>query len=311
MKQRAASTITDTILMVRPANFGYNTETATNNSFQDSEGAKEVEKIKAAALSEFDQMVVQLRAKGIDVLVMDDGDIPAKPDAIFPNNWFSCHTTGEIISYPMFAENRRIERIPDYMQKLIDAYGFSHRIYLEAYENQSKYLEGTGSMIIDRVHKICYACLSPRTDEEVLDDLCERMSYEKICFDAVDRQGEAIYHTNVMMALGENLAVISLDTIKDIEQKEKVLRALQKTHKKIVDISLEQVEQFAGNMLQVKNKARKPFLVMSQSAFDSLNNEQLESIHQSTETMVIDIPTIERYGGGSVRCMMAEIFIPS
>ncbi len=310
MKKQAASTITDTIVMVRPASFGFNVETAASNAFQDAEGAQEVEQIKRAALEEFDNMVELLRAKGIDIIVMEDDASPVKPDAVFPNNWFSCHTSGEIISYPMYAENRRIERVPSFLNNLIEAYGYTHKIALEAYEKQAKYLEGTGSMIIDRVHKICYACLSPRTDDQVLTDFCIRMGYQKVSFNSVDKNGQDIYHTNVMMALGENLAVISLDTIKDETQRAEVVEILNRTGKQIVDISMQQVEQFAGNMLQVKNKARKPYLVMSETAFKSLENNQLEALHQLTETLVIPIPTIERFGGGSVRCMMAEIFKP-
>ncbi len=302
-----AKTITNTIVMVRPASFGYNAETAENNAFQSKDGATEVERIKNSALQEFDTMVEQLKSKGIAVIIHEDDVYPAKPDAVFPNNWFSCHSSGTIVTYPMYADSRKLERSTELIQKLMADYNFNYHIGLEAYEKQNLIVEGTGSMILDRVNKLCYACLSLRTNEELIDIFCERMGYKKVVFDALDRNSYPIYHTNVMMALGVDFCVVCLDTIQDEKQKEKVLQHLESTRKTVIDISLSQMENFAGNMLQLDG-AKNPILVMSQTAYDSLHKEQIEIIEKHTEIIAFAIPTIEKYGGGSVRCMIAEIF---
>jgi len=303
-------TITDTILMVRPANFGYNAETAENNSFQSIDGADQHEAIKARALEEFDNMVAELRRYDIEVIVIDDTSSPEKNDAVFPNNWLSTHSNGHIITYPMYAPSRRVERREDIVDQLTESYGYNKRYGFEYLEDAEQFLEGTGSMIIDRDNGIIYACLSPRTDIRTLEKFAVLERHNKIIFHAYDRQGELIYHTNVMMALGVNIVIICLETIRDEEERKELFSSFGKTNKEIIEISLDQMEQFAGNMLQVKSKLGEKYLIMSQAAFSSLNISQIDKIQEHTKIINIPIPTIEKYGGGSVRCMMAEIYKP-
>ncbi len=300
--------ITNTIMMVKPACFGFNAETAENNAFQDSTGAENTEQIKQEAIREFDSMVSLLRSKGIEVIVMEDSENPVKPDAVFPNNWFSTHSTGEIITYPMHAVSRRVEREESYVQYIVDSYNYNHRIAFESFENRQVFLEGTGSLILDRAYKLAYACLSPRTHTLLLDEFCSKLGYTKVAFFSQDENGQAVYHTNVMMALGQQFAVICLDSIPDAVEREHVIASLAQSDKEIIEITLDQMNQFAGNMLQVLGAGKKPYLVMSQTAKESLREDQLQAIHKHTEILVPSIPTIEKYGGGSVRCMMAEIF---
>ena len=303
-------TITDTILMVRPANFGYNAETAENNSFQSNDGADQLDKIRAAALGEFDNMVTELRRYDIEVIVIEDTDSPIKNDAVFPNNWLSTHSNGHIITYPMYAESRRIERREDIVDQLTQSYGYSKRYGFEYLEADEQFLEGTGSMIIDRDYGFIYACLSPRTDIRTLEKFAVLERYRKLIFHAYDRSGELIYHTNVMMALGVDIAIVCLDTVTDVGERQELVKALEESNKTIIEISLDQMEQFAGNMLQVKSKLGEKYLVMSQAAFDSLKIKQIDTIQNHSKIISIPIPTIEKYGGGSVRCMMAEIYKP-
>lgn len=303
-----SQTITDTILMIRPKHFGYNPETALNNAFQTKEGSENVSEIEITALNEFENMVKVLRDHDIDVVVIDDTETPVKPDCVFPNNWFTTHEDGKIITFPMNAVSRRAERREDIVEKLQADYSYKKRYGFEYLEAEEQYLEGTGSMILDRDNKIIYACLSPRTDIRVLEKYAVLIGYQKIIFHSYDQNDQLIYHTNVMMAMGKDFVVICLDTIKDIDEHDTLIRAFSQTDKHIINISVDQMNQFAGNMLQVKSKMGEPYLIMSQAAYDSLNIDQIADLQRFTKVLSIPIPTIEKYGGGSVRCMMAEIY---
>ncbi len=292
------------VLMVRPCSFGFNVQTASNNAFQRSgfeSGAQD------AALREFDSFVALLRSHGITVDVIEDTPEPHTPDSIFPNNWFSTHSDGTLVLYPMFAPNRRLERKQNVMDHLIGTFDIRNIYDLTPYESKGKYLEGTGSMVIDREAGIVYACRSPRTDEDVLKEFCKLFDWDYFLFDAMDASGKAIYHTNVMMCVGTDLAVVCLESIRDLRVREEFLRLLGK--KDIVDISLEQMGSFAGNMLELQPFGeRKPLLVMSSSARKSLRQEQLRMIESHCDMASPDLRIIEANGGGSARCMLAEIF---
>lgn len=303
------SQITDKILMIRPANFGYNEQTAENNAFQTQNKIMSNDDVKEKAKEEFDRMVAILRDKGIHVDVVQDTESPIKPDCIFPNNWMSLHQNGSVITYPMYAPNRRIERRADIIDFLEDKYHVTKRYEFEHYEEQNMFLEGTGSMIFDRDHKIVYACISERTDIRLLDKFCVLTGYSKVAFTSVDRHGDLIYHTNVMMALGTDFCVLVKESIKDEDELISILSSLERTGKKVIDISFDQMEAYAGNMLQVKSENGKKYLVMSKSAHESLNETQREDLGSFTELLPVDIYVIETIGGGSVRCMMAENFL--
>lgn len=302
--------ITNNIMMIRPANFGYNEETAKNNAFQSTEGKDKVDEIRDKAIQEFDSMVETLRSKGVNVVVVQDTSAPIKPDAIFPNNWISFHEDGALITYPMYAENRRIERREDIIESIGKEFDVKRRYSFENYEDDNLFLEGTGSMIFDRPNKIVYACLSQRTDIQILDKWCVLTGFTKVAFDSTDRNDNPIYHTNVMMALGEDFCVLVEESIKKPNELAEVRKSLTDTGKTIVPISIQQMEQFAGNMLQVCNSTGDKYLVMSKCAYNSLNEKQLKTLGELTNILPIDIETIEYFGGGSVRCMMAEIFLP-
>lgn len=302
---------TQHILMVRPSNFGYNKETATNNAFQIQDNSLSPSQIQQSAKTEFDNFVALLKAAGVLVTVIEDSLSPPKTDAVFPNNWISFHQEGLVITYPMFAPTRRHERRQDIIEELNKTFHIHENISFAHYENQNRFLEGTGSMILDRVHKIVYACRSLRTDELILDDFCKKMNYKKVLFDAVDENGVLIYHTNVMMALGENFVIICLEAIKDKTERQNTIAQLEATNKEIIPITLKQMSSFAGNMLQVTNKQGDAFLVMSQQAYQSLDpTTQIAKLHNYTSILYSPLDTIEKYGGGSARCMMAEIFLP-
>jgi hypothetical protein len=304
--------ITSEILMIRPARFGSNLETLENNAFQSREAIQDPAILSTMAVSEFDNMVSILRSQGVHVLVYDDSLIPSKPDAVFPNNWISFHEDGAVITYPMFAPNRRMERREDIIEMVGERYHIKNRYSFEFYEKEhpAAFLEGTGSMVIDRSAKVVYACLSPRTDASLIDKFCILTGMESCIFKARDKNGVDIYHTNVMMAIGVDFAVVCLDAIVEDKSKHEVSNLLQKSGKDIIPISQEQMGQFAGNMLEVKDVKGNRHLCMSQTAFDSLNEQQKQQLSAKTNILAIPIPNIEKYGGGSVRCMMAEIFLP-
>ncbi len=287
--------------MIRPASFGYNTETALTNSFQHYEDDSEAQN----ALIEFDNMVQQLQQNGIEVTVIQDSNEPKKPDAIFPNNWFSTHAEGTCILYPMLHLNRRIERRADIIQQVCKSP--KKIIDLSYLENQNLYLEGTGSLVLDHEFKIAYAVISPRTSVEALTIFEAKTGYKVVSFSAFDRAQQPIYHTNVVMALSPTSVVICLEVIPKNEQ-EILLQAFAQSKKEVIEISLQQLENFAGNMLCLRNTQNINVLVMSLTAFDSLNVAQLNALKKHHKLLTIAIPTIEKIGGGSVRCMMAELF---
>lgn len=314
---------TDTVLMVRPAAFGFNEETAANNAFQQTghnEGAQQ------KALQEFDNYVNLLKEAGVNVLVAEDTPEPHTPDSIFPNNWFSTHPPYEtdpdgeegeekstIVLYPMFAPNRREERNKG-VQKILSEYykGKTNTIDLTTMEKDGLFLEGTGSLILDRENKIAYACISPRTDEDAVEEWADKLGYDYCLFEAEDSEGRAIYHTNVMMCVGSRYAIVCLDSIPDIEERMNLIEILEESGKEILEISLEQMESFAGNMLELSGRdaqgAAKPVMVMSKTAKESLDNEQLHLLQQHAIIAAPDLDCIEKNGGGSARCMIAEIF---
>jgi hypothetical protein len=302
--------ITSHILMVRPYQFGFNEETAADNAFQTNDQSLSQEEIQEKALAEFDAFVEKLMSVGVDVIVVEDLEEPHTPDAIFPNNWITFHQRGMVATYPMFSSVRRKERREDIVNMVSGQFGFRDRIHFEQLEAQNAFLEGTGSLILDRLNKIAYACLSERTHKQGLKEFCKWMGYKEVSFTAVDGQGTRIYHTNVMMALGKDFAVICMDAIQNAEERNKVEESLQQTGKEIIEITLEQMNAFAGNMLQVAAKDGQSYLVMSEQAKNSLTDGQISQIEKHTQILSSPIPTIEAYGGGSVRCMMAEIFPP-
>jgi len=294
--------------MIRPVNFVFNEQTAGSNAFQNRNA--EQQRVQDKALEEFDRFVNILRENGVEVIVIDDTIEPHTPDSIFPNNWVSFHNDGTVFLYPMMAENRRLERREDIIMQLEDEFKVKHVIDLSHFEHENKFLEGTGSMVLDRENKIAYACLSPRTDKDVLEAFCKDSGYWSVLFHAVDQNGMDIYHTNVLMCIGSSYAVICLDSIKDESEKQNVINSLQSTQKQIVAISFEQMNHFAGNMLEVQNKDEESLLVMSKSAWDSLNYEQKAILSSFSNPVYSDISTIENNGGGSTRCMMAEVHLP-
>ncbi len=293
--------------MIRPVNFGFNAETAVNNAFQvpgNDAGAQE------KAKKEFDDFVNVLQQNGVDVTVVNDTSQPYTPDSIFPNNWVSFHNDGTIVLYPMYAANRRLERKPGVLHALAEKFSSSKTIDLSNYEQESVFLEGTGSMVLDRENKIAYACISPRTDYFVLTDFCEKMGYTAESFDAIDQNGQAIYHTNVMMCVADKYVVICMDAIAADHEKEEVTAVIKKTGKEIISISYNQMNHFAGNMLQVNNDKRETLLVMSTQAFESLTKEQVQQLSGYNKIIHSPLTTIETNGGGSARCMMAEVHLP-
>jgi hypothetical protein len=299
---------TNHILMIRPVDFKFNEQTAGNNMFQIASSDSDVQ---TQALKEFDGFVDLLRKNDVDVTVVDDTLQPETPDSIFPNNWVSFHEDGSVYLYPMFSENRRLERRRDILDGLKENFEVNHISDLSFYEQQYAFLEGTGSMVLDRTNKIAYACLSVRTDEEVLNNFCMLTGYQPVPFQAVDGSNFPIYHTNVMMCIGDRFAVICLDSIRNPEEKLNVTVSLKSSGKEIIEISLEQMNKFAGNMLQVTNAAGESLLVMSEQAYLSLNAEQITALEQYSHIIYAPLYTIEKNGGGSARCMLAEIHLPS
>ncbi|MGK2861371.1 MAG: citrulline utilization hydrolase CtlX [Chitinophagaceae bacterium] len=293
--------------MIKPIHFGFNTETAVNNAFQIENADKNVQ---AKALKEFNDFVMLLQNYGVDVTVIDDTAIPYTPDSIFPNNWVSFHQDGTLLLYPMYAENRRAERKEHVLRKIAEKFAVRRQIDLSTYEEQNLFLEGTGSMVLDRENSIAYACLSPRTHERLLAEFCQKMNYTPVLFNASDGNGKAIYHTNVLMCVADRYAVICLESITTPAQKELVIKTISNTNKVIVAITLNQMNHFAGNMLQVENDKGEKLLVMSSQAYEALTKEQIHQLNKYNRIIHSPLPTIETNGGGSARCMMAEIHLP-
>ena len=305
--------VTDTVLMVRPAAFRMNEQTAVNNYFQEDVSLKN-EEINLKAQQEFDAFVDKLKAAGVGVLVLQDKKELDTPDSIFPNNWVSTHANGDVAVYPMYAENRRRERRNEFFELLEDS-GFEIKNvvdYTEA-EEEGVFLEGTGSIILDRENEKAYCALSARADEDLFVEFCEDFGYLPVIFTAyqsVASKRLPIYHTNVMMCIAEEFAVICLESIDDKNERKLVVKQLKESGKEVIAISEKQMHQFAGNMLQVKNNAGKKYLVMSASAHNALKENQIEAITKYCDILSSDLETIETCGGGSARCMMAEIFLP-
>ena len=302
---------TNTVLMIEPVAFGYNAQTAENNYFQvEQKGAD----TQSKALVEFNNFVEKLRNKGINVIAVKDTLEPHTPDSIFPNNWVSFHKDGKVVLYPMFAPNRRAERRMDILETLKNnGFKITEIDDFTASENENKFLEGTGSMIFDHDNKIAYGSVSLRLDEELFKEFCAKYGFTPIVFHSYQNAGDQrlpIYHTNVMMCVADQFVVICLDCIDDELEREKVQEVIKSSGKEIIEISEDQLQQFAGNMLQVQNSEGKKFLVMSQTAYQSLKPEQINSIEKYCEIIYSDLNTIEVNGGGSARCMLAEVFLP-
>ena len=297
---------TSQLLMIRPVKFDFNAETAVNNSFQLKSTDKAVQQ---KAITEFNTFIDLLRKNGIDVTLIEDTPEPHTPDSIFPNNWISFHDNATIFLYPMFAENRRLERKQHVLTTIRKKFRVDHTIDLTGHEARHIFLEGTGSMVLDRDNKIAYACLSPRTNKNILQEFCDHVSYRSLRFTAVDSGNQPIYHTNVMMCVADLFVVICLDAIKDPTEKKAVADTIIQTGKKIIEISFDQMNHFAGNMLQVHNTEGKKILVMSSQAYQSLTQQQVNDLTYFNAIIHSDITTIETNGGGSARCMMAEVFL--
>jgi hypothetical protein len=293
--------------MIRPVHFCFNAETAVNNAFQ-TDGADE--HVQEKAMAEFDNFVKMLRNNGVDITVIDDQPEPHTPDSIFPNNWISFHQNGTICLYPMYAPNRRMERRSDILQILSEKFAVRKTLDLSFYEKEELFLEGTGSMVLDRKKHIAYACLSPRTNKKVLQDFCEHMGYLSECFTAVDANDLAIYHTNVMMCVADKYIVICLDCLPSGEEREHIQSVIENSGKETIPITLEQMNQFAGNMLQLRNDKDEKLLVMSTRAYSSLTPAQIGRLQSFNRIIHSPLDAIETHGGGSARCMMAEIHLP-
>lgn len=298
---------TSHLLMIRPVDFKFNEQTAGDNKFQ---VAGQQENVQHQALAEFDGFVNILRENGVDVTVISDTLDPATPDSIFPNNWVSFHEDGSVFLYPMHSPNRREERRKDIIDYLGKTFEVSHLTDLSFFEQQHLFLEGTGSMVLDRTNKIAYACLSIRTNKEVLENFAMLSGYEVVAFQAVDEHGFPIYHTNVMMCIGEKFAVVCLDSIKYTEDKIAVLESFKATKKTVIDISFDQMNHFAGNMLEVKNNEGNSLLVMSEQALKALHGTQITALSAFSKIVTAPLYTIEQNGGGSARCMLAEVHLP-
>ena len=308
------SQTTNTILMIRPVAFRMNEQTAVNNYYQKVLDGLLPAMVNAKAQEEFDAYVAKLRAVGVNVIVVEDTINPDTPDSIFPNNWVSFHESGDVALYPMFAENRRLERREDILDILEDQ-GFQINDIMDytSAEEDNIFLEGTGSIILDRENEKAYCALSPRADEELFIEFCEDFEYSPVIFEAfqtVDGERKHIYHTNVMMCIAETFAVICADCIDDKAERKMVLSSLKESGKDVILITEEQVNNFAGNMLQVRGANDELFLIMSNAAYQSLTQSQIDKIEKHCKIIHASLDTIEACGGGSARCMMAEVFLP-
>jgi hypothetical protein len=312
MASAKESQLASAVLMIRPARFQSNPETAESNRFQGRSEMTPAEQHEAA-LAEFDDLKRALEASGIRVVAFDDTPEPHTPDAIFPNNWVSFHADGTVVLYPMEAANRRTERRRDIVESLASERGFLVReiIDLSHHESNGHYLEGTGSMVLDRLHRVAYACLSSRTHLDPLGEFAQRLDYDVLTFEAVDEGGAPIYHTNVLMNIGEKIAVICDEAIARKEQRGAVMESLAKSGREIIVLSMAQLQAFAGNMLELRASSGKRVVAMSEVARRSLTERQLELLQANGELVSAPIGGIETSAGGSVRCMLAEIHLPT
>lgn len=303
---------TSNILMIRPVQFQFNEETAESNTFQDPSVAELPEsKTQSKALAEFDEMVDRLRLAGVNVIVFNDNSTHYTPDSIFPNNWVSFHASGKVVLYPMEAENRRMERRKDIIDELQKTYNVEVIYDFSHFESENEFLEGTGSIVLDRMHRKAYACISSRTSEVVLKAWKKQVqTYDVVSFHAFGKDGLPIYHTNVMMCVGHTFAVVCLESIKDYDERFALKQHLEADNKNIIEISMEQMASFAGNMLLVRKQTEGHLLVMSDAAYYSLTDAQLSELEEYAELIHFDLSMIEACGGGSARCMMAEVHLP-
>lgn len=304
------SQLTDTVVMISPDQFGFNPQTANTNVFQHKVNIKEKE-LQQKAQKEFNNMVSILKSEGINVNVLPSRTGVVTPDAVFPNNWFSSHPERKIILYPMLAPNRRAERQPEELKKILSTIGINnpHIIDLSSEENRGKILEGTGSLVLDRKNKVAFAMESPRTTKIIFDEWCKKIGYQGIFFHAYDKDSLPIYHTNVTMSLGEGFAVACLESIKNLSEKKILTEKLKENGRKLIPISLKQTYSFCGNILQLKSTKGDKKIVLSKTAFKSFTLKQINQLKEFGELVVVEIPTIEKVGGGSARCMLAEIFL--
>ena len=304
---------TSSIIMIRPKHFDFNKETASNNYFQKEDKSISKNEIRNKAVNEFESLTTLIESRGMEVIVFDDRDDVITTDSVFPNNWVSFHENGNVFIYPMFSKNRRKEKRLDILEELNKkGYLINKTVDLSKYEIENRFLEGTGSMVLDRENKICYAAISERTDIDILSEFCSKNKYEKIAFrsyQTVGNKRKEIYHTNVIMCVADKYSIVCLESIDDIKEKKKVINKLEATNKKIIEITESQCNNFAGNMLQLKNNKNEKFLIMSRSAYDSLSEDQIRTIRTYNEIIYSDIKTIEKLGGGSARCMIAENFL--
>ena len=300
---------TDTVLMIEPVAFGFNEQTAVNNYFQ----VQQEGNVQDKALKEFNDFVEKLRAKNINVITIKDTLEPKTPDSIFPNNWVSFHADGKVVLYPMFAENRRLERRDDIINQIKEQFEVTEVIDYSGAEKDNLFLEGTGSMIFDHDNKLAYGSVSLRLDEGLFRKFCSDFGFQPVVFHSYQTAGEErlpIYHTNVMMCVADKFVVICLDCIDDESERNNVIETIKNSGKELIEISEDQMQNFAGNMLQVHNKSGEKFLVMSQSAYKSLNRDQVSAIEKYCEIIYSDLEVIETNGGGSARCMLAEVLLP-
>ncbi len=296
---------TSHLVMIRPVSFTFNEQTALNNAFQKSDSIND--NASNMAVNEFNSFVKLLKDNGVEVMVFDDTEYPHTPDSVFLNNWFSTHESGDMVLYPMFAPNRRLERRPDIADAIAEDFQLTEIVDLTLYEQEERFLEGTGSMVLDRDLRICYACISPRTDKTLLQVFCNKMGYELIAFHAVDKSNQPIYHTNVVMCVGDQFIVICFECIPNPTEIDLIR---QSTGKEIIEISYNQLEHFAGNMLEVLSATGEHLLVMSSQAYKSLTPLQITKLEKYARIIHTNLDTIETLGGGSARCMIAENFLP-
>ena len=302
------SQATDHVFLIRPQSFGFNPETALSNTFQ-NKLQFDPTVLQEKVSQEFKAFAQTLIDHGVHVTIFEDTPVPVKPDAVFPNNWISCHEDGTLVLYPMCTPNRRAERRADIVETLKKNFAVTRTIDLTHYESENRFLEGTGSIIFDHVHRLAYACESPRTDHHLFLEVCGLLRHKPVFFHAENEKGIAIYHTNVMMCVGDSFAVICLDSIRDEREKAMVENELKQGNHDIITISLAQMNSFAGNMLLLEGKNGN-LLALSQCAFDSLTLSQRLQLEKHTRLLPLSIPTIEGIGGGSARCMIAEVRFP-
>jgi hypothetical protein len=310
MTEPARQTTSD-VLLIRPAAFGYNSETATTNAFQQAR-AREATTLQTSATAELDGLVAALREAGVGALVFDDLAKPERPDALFPNNWVSFHADGTVVLYPLAASNRRPERRGDIIEKLGSHHGFrvSRVLDLSPLEQRGMYLEGTGSLVLDHTNRIGYAALSLRTHPQALAEFGRQMDFEIVSFAAHDESGRPIYHTNVLMSIGEHFAVVCTEAMSDTGEREAIVQRLRSGHRRVIEISMAQMRSFAGNILELATGNGGSVVAMSTTARQGFSHVQRAMLTESATLVSVPVPTIESAGGGSVRCMLAEIFLP-